>query len=344
MSTTCVQDLIIKVERFLAKGMLEDTKTEDEIKSMREQECIEVTVHGKKTEKVSLHELENKFLKQEQKNARISIPNRDFLSWKANFPLNETSDDLLKKMTHEYTEMCKLGEKNNQGKELDIDEQLKKMHEGQTAVETSLNVTDLFDPPNAKVRKKMEREIREALKEDDIGGQKKGIMNVARSILHEGIDIGIRMQNKSKWGAVNNRRGQIAENRTMEAINEALEEFLGISVMGMKTHTYLYKFLGSLNLKLTYENILNPDTGKVMKNNEVEHDLITTWMEQDTLVVNMVQSKIKEVKPWLQTADQESIANAAIKHAKDALIQLHKDFSQHSQSSAFFSPKPLLLI
>ena len=94
----------------------------------------------------------------------------------------------------------------------------------------------------------------------------------------------------------------------------------------MKTHTYLYKFLGALNLKLTYENILNPNTGRVMKNNEVEHDLITTWMEQDTLVVNMVQSKIKELKPWLQTADQESIANAAIKHAKDALIQLHKDF------------------
>jgi hypothetical protein len=97
--TTNIHEMVIKVERFLAKGMLEDTKTEDEIKVMREQECIEVTVQGQNTELVSLQGLETKFQKQETSNARIMIPNKDILNWKSSFPLHETSDDFLKELT-----------------------------------------------------------------------------------------------------------------------------------------------------------------------------------------------------------------------------------------------------
>ena len=78
----------------------------------------------------------------------------------------------------------------------------------------------------------------------------------------------------------------------------------------------MYKVLEKMNIQLTYQNTVN-------KTNEVEHDLTATWLEQDTLVVTMIESKIKEYKPW---ADQIANAEAAIKHAKFALKQLHKDF------------------
>jgi hypothetical protein len=223
--------------------------------------------------------------------------------------------------------MYKPGEENIQQKEANIEEQLEKMLESQTAVETARNIADLFDSPNATVRRKMEREIGDALKEVDTTVQKTRIIRVLKNILHEGIDINLRSKNKTKWGALNNRRGQIGENRTVAAVNQALDEFWGISVMGMKTHTYLYKFLNKLNIKLTYENTLDPATGRVKKTNEVEHDLIATWVEKDALVVNMIESKTKECKPWAPAVDQEGKAQAAIKHSKDALLQLLKDFT-----------------
>ena len=81
-------------------------------------------------------------------------------------------------------------------------------------------------------------------------------------------------------------------------MNEAMAEFIGMSVMGMKTHSFLYKILDKLNIKLTYNHPRDPVTGKMLKNNEVEHDQVSTWLEEEELVVNFVQCKTMEVKPW----------------------------------------------
>ena len=48
------------------------------------------------------------------------------------------------------------------------------------------------------------------------------------NMLQEGADREVLFKNKTmktKWGAVNNRRGQLGENKTCQAVNMALEEF-----------------------------------------------------------------------------------------------------------------------
>jgi hypothetical protein len=87
--------------------------------------------------------------------------------------------------------------------------------------------------------------------------------------------------------------------------------------MGMKTHTYLYHFLENMKIKLTYHNTLK-------KSNEVEHDHISAWLEQDTLVITMIESKTREIKPWLPVDDQAG--KAARMHSINS-----KRISQHSK-------------
>ena len=60
-STTGIKELGIQVESFLSRGMLQGSMTKEEIRVMKEQECIEVTVHGKTTEMVSIKKLEERF-------------------------------------------------------------------------------------------------------------------------------------------------------------------------------------------------------------------------------------------------------------------------------------------
>ena len=62
-----------------------------------------------------------------------------------------------------------------------------------------------------------------------------------------------------------------------------------------------------------------------IKYNEVEHDAIITWAEEDVLVVTIVESKTKELKPWAPS-NQAERSDAAIKHATHALKQVNKDF------------------
>ena len=108
------------------------------------------------------------------------------------------------------------------------------------------------------------------------------------------------------------------------AINQVMEEFGGMSVVGMKTHSYLYDFLEKLNIKLTYSVSKNAKTKKIEKLDEVEHDHISTWVEEDELVVNLVQVKTMEVKPW-NPPDQKRVGEAAFEHAKHGLLQILKD-------------------
>ena len=126
---------------------------------------------------------------------------------------------------------------------------------------------------------------------------------------------------KARWGAMVNRRGLLGENKVAAAINQALWQFEGMSVMGMKTYTFLVEILEKLNLKLTYQN---SKKGKIKKVNEVEHDNISTWLEQDKLVVNIIEIKTTEVKPWAP-GDQARKAEAAVTHVKAALLQIIKD-------------------
>ena len=200
------------------------------------------------------------------------------------------------------------------------------MSKNEEAQETSKLITELFNLPNESIKGKLKREIGDVLKAGNLEAQKVKIIDLLLNIFSEGICIELISQNKAKWGALNNRRGQIGENKTMAAVTQVLENFQGISVMGMKTHTYLVNFLESMNINLTYRNDLDPVTKKVRKTNEVEHDHISTWIEEDALVVAMIESKTREIKISGSKENQESKTQAAIKHAKDALKQVLKDF------------------
>ena len=72
-------------------------------------------------------------------------------------------------------------------------------------------------------------------------------------------------------------------------------------------------------------NTRDPVTGRVKKTNEVEHDFVMTYLENDRLTVTMVESKTREFKPWA-LSDKAENAKAAVEHAKKALQQLLKDF------------------
>ena len=99
-STTGIQEMSHKVDSFISRGMLEETLTDVEVKALRSQEVIEVTVHGQTTEKLSIEGLEEKFLK-DTGGTRITVPNNDILQHqsRAQFPLNVTSDDVLRELT-----------------------------------------------------------------------------------------------------------------------------------------------------------------------------------------------------------------------------------------------------
>ena len=93
----------------------------------------------------------------------------------------------------------------------------------------------------------------------------------------------------------------------------------------MKTYSYLHEFLEKLGIQLTYTNTRDPVTGKVKKTNEVEHDFIMTYLDNNCLTVTMVESKTREFKPWAPSNQAEN-AKAAVEHANKALQKLLKDF------------------
>ena len=150
-----------------------------------------------------------------------------------------------------------------------------------------------------------------------------------RNILRDGAEREILFKNRAaraKWGAQLNRRGQLGENRTAEAVNQVLEAYQGMSVMGLKTHTHLIDILEKLNIQLTHSNTKNPVTGKILTTNEVEHDNISLWLEKEALVLNMIQVKTTEAKPWAPALSQARREQAAVNHVKQGLLQIDKDF------------------
>ena len=336
-STTGIKELGIQVECFLSRGMLQCSMTEEEIRVMKEQECIEVAVHGKTTEMISIKKLEERF-KDDYGSERVTVPNNDILQhqWKAGFPLHVTSEDVMEELKNLHREACKHLEEKIQMEEHKLTDELMALKETRhTAEETVGCIMTMFkdkviiEMPNEVLERKMQREIKEALTEGDPTVQKSRILVNFQHILHDGVERQLMTTNKvakAKWGAMNNRRGQLGENRTAAAVNQVLEAYQGMSVMGMKTHTYLCDFLEKLNINLSYRNVRSSTTGKVLKTNEVEQDNISTFMEQDKLVVNFIESKTTEYKPWAPTLNQARRSQAAVKHAKDGMLQLIKGF------------------
>ena len=329
-----IKEQQLKIDSFLSKQMGKNTKTDAEIQTLRATECAEVTVQGNNIQKLTIEDLEDRFEQQQEQPGTapmLTIPSTDILQWKANFPLQETSDQVLAELHAKYKEMFQQGEDKIKQEEARVDAELQLIGNGQDVKQTASNIADIIEdavivdpnaPADAPVRKKLRREVKEALQGIE---RKTELLRVLRNILHEGIDMLVRKVDKIKWGMMVNRRGQVGENKTVAAINEAVHGFVGISVCGMKTYSYLHEFLNKLNIKLTYTNSTDPVTGRVKKTNEVEHDFIMTYLEENCLTVTMVESKTREFKPWAPP-DQAENAKAAVEHAKKALVQLLKDF------------------
>ena len=93
---------------------------------------------------------------------------------------------------------------------------------------------------------------------------------------------------------------------------------------GMKTHTHLEKLLAALNINLTYRNYTDPNTGNKITN-EVEHDLISTCLLSDALLVNFVQTKAFQNKPWAPPHNKTMMMKEIVSKVKDALKQTKKD-------------------
>ena len=310
--------------------------TDEEVKTLRSQEVIEVTVHGQTTEKLSIEGLEEKFLK-DSGGTRITVPNNDMLQHqlRAKFPLTVTSEDVLLELTELFRSIYNPKDAQIQQNEVTLDSELKVLLEGSQSEQTTTDkIVKLFEDvvilekPNKTLKARMNREIHEALKKrEDV--RKTTILNTMRNILRNGAEQKAILKNKTvraKWGAVNNRRGQLGENRTAAAVNQVLEDYQGMSVMGMKTHTHLHNILEKLNIQLTHINTKNHVTGKIVTTNEVEHDNISSWLEEDTLVLNMIQVKTTEAKPWAPAVSQARREQAAVNHAKQGLLQVEKDF------------------
>jgi ketosteroid isomerase-like protein len=348
MATTSINELVNQVDSFLQrktleddasvlsvadrpKKMLEDTMTPGEAKLVRSQKCVEVAVHGQTTVQFSLEDLETKFGK-ENGTSRVTIPSTDMLIHHARTPLHETQQDVLEELTEKFAEMSKPREEKLMKKETKIEEQIKEFTENrQTADETIERVANQAEDsvilsPNRVVRRKMEEQISNALNETSSAAMKDKIMLALQKILHEGIDNHLVSQDKvtkSKWGTITNRRGNVGENKTAARVNQVLEEFQGMSVSGMKTDSFLRHFLDKLNIKLTYHNTIDARTGRRIISNEVEHDLISTWLEQDMLVFNMIEVKTAEFRPWAPP-DKGRQAQAIIRLAQKALRQIVK--------------------
>ena len=337
MATTGIQEISNQVDSFISRGMLEETLTDEEVKTLRNLEVIEVIVHGQTTEKLSIEGLEGKFLK-DTGGTRLTVPNNDILQHqsRARFPLNVTSEDILRELTDLYASIYKPQDARIKQEEVSLDSELKALIEGRQSVqEATDNIVAqfadivIFDKPNIPlIKAKMNRKVNEALGQG-ADARKRTILSTLRNILRDGAEREVLFKNKTakaKWGALNNRRGQLGENKTAAAVNQVLEDYQGMSVMGLKTHTHLYNILEKLNIQLAYINTKNSLTGKILTTNEVEHDNVSSWLEEDALVLNMIQVKTTEAKPWAPALSQARRQQVAVSKVKESLLQIEKDF------------------
>ena len=347
--TAGVNGLVCDVDAFLTRKMPMNEKSADEIKAFRENKCLNITVQGQTVEKISLKDLETR-LPEDVKNGRTTIPSHDILPEHPKLPLHVTSQDVLEEITKRYKNMSDPKKKQILDDENKLDHELQMFDQKkQTLDEAVRKISDIFEstvilpsPRKHVIKKKLEREIESALKQTSqsqastVGdpnqnlrppsqAKKDDILDCLHGILHEGVEISVLAEPsiKAKYGALVNRRGSKAEHRITAAINQVLERFVGMTVMGIKTHTYLREFLDLMNIKLSHQNTYSV-TGKQMTAGEVEIDILSTWLEQDSLVFTLIESKTGDVKPWV--AGRRGAGKSAVKHAVEGLNQCKKDF------------------
>ena len=210
-----IQSLCAEVDSLLRNKIMDASMTEEEVNVLRKQEAIEVTVHGQTTQDSSIETLEEK-LRAEQGCRRIVVPSTDILNHKANFPLDITHQEAMEDLSEKFNKLTVPKESKLLTKEADIEVELNKHKERQqSAVETSINIAKIVgtsvipNPPNISLTRRMEREIKEALLDTDSAVHMSLIIQVLKNLLHEGAKLQLQKANKAKWGAMNNRRGQI---------------------------------------------------------------------------------------------------------------------------------------
>ena len=208
--------------------------------------------------------------------------------------------------------------------DIKIEEELEKLGEQSQSVEATLaNLLAHFDNlvimevPNQDMRKRLKRDIGEVV----IGGGnrvelKTKLTTILTSVLGEALEYELLVRNRKAagaWEIVNNQMGKIGEVNLSKAVNQLMNQFLGMTVM--KSHlTPSAELLNELNLEKEGENSADSQTGKK------EHGLIFTWLEEDVLVINMVQTRMLEEKPW-RMENQET----ATEEVKCCLNQLLRD-------------------
>ena len=169
--------------------------------------------------------------------------------------------------------------------------------------------------------------------EEDMASQKTRIMEAIQSSLLGEAEKEVLLKNQTlrlKWGAVKNRTRNIKENRTAAAVSQALEEFQGMTVSNSKISKVLSWFLELLGIdvdpEMTHKDTTDPVTGERLRTDEGEIGHISTWVDQDKLVINIMEVKTSDVKPWAPEKDQKRKAEVGLSQAMDGLEQIVKDF------------------
>ena len=107
---TGVQQQVVRIDKFLTKDMMESLMTEEEIQALRTNQCVEVVIQGSNTEKLSIEDLEARWLQQNDSGERGCVPSTDILEWKAKCPLSQTTADIAASMKSQYMALWKEGE------------------------------------------------------------------------------------------------------------------------------------------------------------------------------------------------------------------------------------------
>ena len=147
MATTPIQELSNQVDSFLAKKMLEEGLSEEDAKEMRKKEFVEVTVHSKTTEMISVESLERKF-QADHGSKRIVVPSTDILQHQAKhgLPLDVTHQEASEDMAEQFKKLAEPMETKLNGKKAEVDEELKSFNENrQSEAETTRKIIQIFE-------------------------------------------------------------------------------------------------------------------------------------------------------------------------------------------------------
>ena len=315
-----LKELESQLDRVIEHDMFVNGKSAGEITEMRETKSIEVIIEGGKMEKFSLEEFEIKF-EAENGGRRILFPSNP-----PDFTLKGT--ELLEGLTKSFGDNVDqiVRERLMKG-ESKLEEALEKLEKQSESVDATIaNLVAYFenvvivDALNPDMTKNLKREIGEAV----IGGGNKvelkmKLSKILASAISESVDSELLVRNRKAagaWEIVNNQRGKVGENIVSMAVNQLMVQFLGMTVVGLRSHPCpLAEILNGLNLEMGGEN---SQAGKK------ERGLIFTWLEEDVLVINMVQTTMLKQKPW-RLEYQEKKQQTAADEVQGCLNQLLRD-------------------